>query len=164
MIIVLALGAVFAFYYLYLYSPIQTQIKQTEEELALNEKQLETTISMIEKIPELKEEYNTLKYIEDSEDKYKEINPEEYLKIINDITRETGTKLLSFNPNQTDSGVKYRMSIEGFYNSASKFLSRLKEMETRFSYEQLDIKPNDDKIELNIQLFYKFKDNGGDKT
>lgn len=163
MFIILGLVIIIAFYYLYLYQPVQTGIKEMMIEKSRKENQLVSALALVKKLPELKERYNELKEIEMKKQKSISLYTEDILQVIEEISKETGVELKSFTPLEKEDSFTLNILMMGYYKEICNFLSGFKRLENQVKFTNLTIEPNQDKLEMRIELFYEKREtDGGD--
>lgn len=165
MLIILVFVLILTFYYMFLYQAIQTEIKELEAEKNQKKNQLAMALTLVKKLPELKERYNQLKIIEEKKQKYVSLTTEDFLRIIEEISQDSGAELISFIPREHEDSITLNIIIKGFYKNICDFLNGLKKLENQVEFNYLVIQSVKDELQLSLELFYKKREaDGGDSS
>lgn len=162
MILILFLVVVLSLYYYFIYQPIQAEIKELSIEKRRKEDQLQRDLVIVKKLPELRQRYDKLKEIEKIELKFSTLTPEDFLELIENISRKSGARLTAFIPEEKDNYISLNITMVGYYKNLHDFLSGLKKLANQIKVNTLTIKPYNDQLQMKLVLNYqKQKITGG---
>jgi len=118
---------------------------------------------LVSQLPGMRDKYNQLKDIEEIKLDFSSLTPEDFLILIEKISRETGARLTAYIPEKKAEYIVLNITLEGSYSNLNGFLTGLKRLANQLDVINLIIKPYEGDLEMKMVLHYK-KKLGGDST
>jgi len=160
---ILALIIIIAPYYFYVYVPYQERIEEYQEEKGELETELAVTRVYVMRLPELLDKLDELEQ-EVARIKEEDYSNEGLMHYLLDTGREYNVKLISYNPTVRRDGIAVNGVLEGDFNAIISFIKQFEEDYFKFNYNNINIRPRDNLLELQISFVHQYEDNGGDRS
>lgn len=162
LLIVLLLVGLFYLYYMYLYQPLKVEINELKKEKQLKEARFIEELVLVKELPGLRDRYNKLKEVEKIELKFSTLTPEDFLELLEKISRETGARLTAYIPEKKDNVTILDIAVEGDYRHLNSFLAGLKKLANQLDVNTLIVRPHKEVLQMKMVLHYTRKKTGGD--
>lgn len=140
-------------YYVYVYDPLITEIKELKGEKQGKEEEVQVAQNMVKKLPEMRERYEELRERTDLVNFFN-ISNDKLLVELKNIADQNDITLRSFKPNASEETIDIAMFIEADYFDLNKFLMELKRFEYWMDYKTITVRPTDENLQVNLSLTF----------
>ncbi len=146
----LAIIAIIAIYYYFLYQPIIDNRDILEAQKSDSQVEINKQIITLRKMPDLESRYRELEYIENEELSNRISSVDDVLRVLEDESENSGIKITSFVPKEQEKTTIINMVAEGSFEELVLFLRGVKRLEGQIEFA--DIKLSHKNQENNILI------------
>ena len=152
MIIVLVFISIIAFYYFFAYQPLIDKINNLTHQVQMEGQEFTNTLSIIKKLPEVKERYNELKGIEEKMIEREYCTPENILKSIETKANNNNIEIMTFIPDKRENIIRLNIILDGSFKNYCDFLDSISELKNKVEFDKLYLEMNKEKLLMNMLL------------
>lgn len=141
----------FAAYYYWLYQPLVEETQALELEKNRLGRQLFIEMAMAQRVPEMRELYDSVRHIEREID-FLNLTAEDFLELIQEISKNSNAELVAFFPNETADHLRLNITMIGNYEDIYRFLSGLKRLASQIDVNYLNLRVDGEKLKMDMRL------------
>ncbi|MFW5995906.1 MAG: hypothetical protein ACOCQB_01430 [Halanaerobiaceae bacterium] len=149
--VILVLIIIYALSFLVIFPPLREEIEKLRIESVNKERQVIIETAMAQKVPDLQQLYEEVKYIE-AEVNYLNLSSENFLELIQETSKSSNVDLITFIPEENAETLTLNITVTGYYSEINQFLVSLKRLANQIDVIYLSLTPLEHELELKMIL------------